>query len=227
MGEYMKKRIILTIIICYILTIVIYHHIPPKTKYYLALGDGLARGMTLNKMEGFSYNDYIYEYFKSKGEKIKFINEYANLGETTESLLLKLNNNYQQEETNISLTQAISKSSLITIWIGMEELSYYNDIDTNIIEEYAKRLNKIIKFIRNYNHQKIIILGTYFYKESPIVNEEIQKIAQNHSLLYVSLDEITNYPSIFFKPNSYELNYKGHELIFNLIKEKLNTTCNT
>ena len=69
--------------------------------------------------------------------------------------------------------------------------------------------------------------GTYFYKESPIVNEEIQKIAQNHSLLYVSLDEITNYPSIFFKPNSYELNYKGHELIFNLIKEKLNTTCNT
>ena len=124
----MKKRIILTIIIGFILTIIINNIIPKKEEYFLPLGDLLAMGYTFNNLKGYSYNDYIKD-----NHNYHYLDGYTNEFETTTSLLLKLENNYQEKTENLSLVQSIAKSSLITINIGMKEFSYTKDISSGEI----------------------------------------------------------------------------------------------
>ena len=209
------------------MTIIIYNLIPPKQVYFLPLGDKQAMGYTNNNIKGYSYNDYLNDYLQTNCHKVTYNDKYLDEHETTSSLLLKLNNNYQEKNTNLSIIQSISKSSLITLWLGMQELSYHQDIDTYIIDEYINRIDKILKFIRHYNNKEIIIIGLYYYKDAPSINEQIIKLAQKYNVTYISPDDITNHPSFFFIPKSYELNYKGHSYIYKLIKRALNTTCNT
>ena len=218
----MKKIIIITIITCFLLTVLIYSIIPKKEQYILVLGDKMSMGYTFNNVKGYSYNDYFTE-----NREYKIIDNYTNEHETTETLLLKLENNYHQENQRLSLTQAISKSSIITIWIGMEEFSQIKDITNKEIELYYQRLNKIINIIRKYNKQKIFIIGLYYYNKSNIINEHIKRIAKDYSLEYINIENISKYQSFFFTNKNYELNYKGHHYIYKLIEEQLNIACNT
>ena len=179
----------------------------------------MSMGYTFNNVKGYSYNDYL-----TDNLKYKLLDDYYHEHETTETLLLKIENNYHPSNKKLSLTQAISKASIITIWLGMEEFSSINEISTKEIELYSERLNKIIKYLRSFNKKQIILIGLYYHSKSDVINDHIKRIANDYSIEYINIENIIKNPSYFFTNNNYELNYKGHYYIYKLIEEQLNIT---
>ena len=65
----MKKIILLTIIIGAISTFLIYKNFYHEDMNIVALGDGIALGETAFNVQGYSYNDYLKDYYEEMEDK--------------------------------------------------------------------------------------------------------------------------------------------------------------
>lgn len=226
----MKKKILLIIIIGIIITFIIYHQNKNQNIYFTTLGDGVSTGMTAYNVEGYSYNDYIRDYLETENKLEKYITRFSKTNQTIENLITCIENNYQLEETNLPIQQALSKSSLITIGIGMDELanlSLKSNIPTKEIEDYKKHMEHLLKLIRNFNDKKIYLLSLYkgyniSEEELNDINTFLKQIAERYQIIYIDIQNITENPQFFLLNNSYYLNYKGHKEISNQIINTLN-----
>lgn len=227
----MKKKIILIIIVGILITFFIYRKNENHNIYLLSLGDGLATGMTAYNVEGYSYNDYIRDYLESEHILEKYVSGFAKTNQTIENLITCVENNYQLEETNIPIQQALSKAKIITIGIGLDELantSLKTNIPTKEIEDYKKDMEHLIKIIRNFNDKKIYILGLYKAynitdNELNSINDHLKSIADKYHAIYIDIQDLIENPQYFLLNNSYYLNYKGHKEISNRILGTINT----
>ena len=141
----MKKIILLTISIGTILTFVIYKNFYHEDMNIVALGDNVALGQTAYYVKGYSYNDYVKDFYEDNSILKEYITEFISETETTETFLLKLQNNYTLESTNTSITQAISKAKILTIALGMDELNSKQELNSNHIEKYLQNISNINK----------------------------------------------------------------------------------
>lgn len=222
----MKKKIILTCIIGSIITCLIYKYFKTDEMYILALGDGIALGETAYDIEGYSFNDYLKDYYEQESILKEYIHEFAEVEETTETLKMKINNNYTLESTNISIQQAISKSKILTLAIGMYELNNKKEITSKEINKYLKNMETILKVIRKWNDKKIIVLSLYpskKIKKEKIteINEEIKKLCEKYQVNYINIENIIEKKDFFFDNKNYQLNYRGHRYISEKILESL------
>lgn len=214
----MKKIIILTIICGTIITFLIYKRFYHETTKIIVLGDAISLGTTAYEIDGYSYNDYLKDYYEEKSIVKEYIKEFAEKDETSESLKMKLNNNYVLESTNISIQQAIAKANIVTISLGMEELNNKKNIKSKDIEKYINNIEKIIRMLRVYNDKKIVMTSLYqtdkISKEKiTILNMELKRICEENKILYIDIENITEKKEFFFDQTSYYLNYKGHRFI--------------
>ena len=85
----MKKKIILIALIGAILSVVIYFYTQNKEITIVALGDGLALGMTPYGIEGYSFNDYLKEDYLNKHELKAYIHEFARKGKTIKEQIMR------------------------------------------------------------------------------------------------------------------------------------------
>ena len=220
----MKKQIILTIFIGILMAFIIYKITYHEEMNFLALGDGISLGLTAYNVKGYSYNDYLKDYFEDNTILREYIPDFASIDETSKSLLNKISNNEQLANNNLTIQQAISKAKIITISLGMDELNNIKTLKSKNISEYLINMEKIIKMIRNINKNNQIII-TSLYETSKLskdnvlkINNELQNICEKYKLNYVDITSVILHKEYYMLPNNYYLNYKGHQFISELVK---------
>lgn len=226
----MKKKLCIIILIGVFFTFFIYQKYKNTDIYFISLGDGLASGMTPYNVDGYNYNDYIRDYLEKEHKLEEYISAFSRENQTVENLITKIEDNYKLEEKNITIQQAIAKSKLITIGIGIDELannSLKQNIPTKEIEDYKKDMEKLVHLIRNFNDGKIYLLGlykAYNMEEEELldINDFLKNISKKYHLEYIDISEVTKNSDYFLQNESYYMNYKGHKDIATKILQTLN-----
>ena len=222
----MKKHIIITIIIGIISAFIIYKLTYQEQMNILVLGDSLSLGMTAYNVEGYSYNDYLKDYFEENSILREYIPNFSSIDETTNSMLLKITNNSKLKSSNLTIQQAISKAKIITVHLGMDELNNKQIIKTKQIDNYLNNMEKIIKQIRFFNQKQIFIISLYqtnkiSLEQVEIINKALNQIAIENNCTFINISNIINKKEYYFNPKNYHLNYKGHKYISEQIINKL------
>ncbi len=221
----MKKKILLTVIVAAFLTFFIYKHVYHERMNIVTLGDGISTGETAYDVTGYSFNDYLRDYYEETGTVEEYIKEFSIKGETTETLKTKISNNYTLESTNTKIQQAIAEAKILTIAIGMDELNQKN-LKSKQIDQYIENMDKILTVIRIYNNKDIFLISLYptavLNKEKvQEINRKLKELSTKHRVTYIDIENITENKEYFFDSNSYYLNYKGHRYISEQIQSFL------
>lgn len=191
----------------------------------VTLGDGISTGETAYDVTGYSFNDYLRDYYEETGAVEEYIKEFSIKGETTETLKTKISNNYTLESTNTKIQQAIAEAKILTIAIGMDELNQKN-LKSKQIDQYIENMDKILTVIRIYNNKDIFLISLYptavLNKEKvQEINRKLKELSTKHRVTYIDIENITENKEYFFSSNSYYLNYKGHRYISEQIQSFL------
>lgn len=214
----MRKKIILTILVGSVLTFFIYKIFYHEDMNIMTLGDGVGTGLTAYNVKGYSYNDYLKDYYEKNSILKEYITEFSNAEETTETLILKLQNNYTLESTGLSITQAISKAKILTVSIGMNELSHKMEIETEEIETYLNNIEKILKLLRIYNKKEIFLTSLYetsFLNNTKVteINNRLKQLCDTYQVHYIDITDILKNKEYIFNNTSFYFNYRGHRYI--------------
>lgn len=226
----MKKKIFLIILLGVVFTFLIYRYHENDDIYLLSLGDGLASGMTAYNIDGYNYNDYLRDKLEESSRLKDYVHEFSMADMTVEKLITSIENNYQLEATNLTIQQALAKSNLVTVGIGIDELamiSVKQDIPNKELEDYKKDMETLLKLIKNFSNGNIYLIGlykAYNMKEEDIndLNKFLKQSAENFKINYVEISDFPENPEYFLLDNSYYLNYKGHREIFERIQKNTN-----
>ena len=214
----MRKKIILTILVGSVLTFFIYKIFYHEDMNIMTLGDGVGTGLTAYNVKGYSYNDYLKDYYEKNSILKEYITDFSNAEETTETLILKLQNNYTLESTGLSITQAISKAKILTVSIGMNELSHKMEIETEEIETYLNNIEKILKLLRIYNKKEIFLTSIYetsFLNNTKVteINNRLKQLCDTYQVHFIDITNILKNKEYIFNNTSFYFNYRGHRNI--------------
>ena len=219
------KKIILTILVGIFLAFFIYKITYHEEVNIVALGDGLSLGLTAYNVKGYSYNDYLKDYYEANALLKEYNTSFTNVDETSKNLLYKLSNN--ESVGNLTIQHVINEAKIITISLGMDELNNLKVLKSSNVNDYLTNFEKIIKMIRNLNKNCSIIL-TSLYETSKLskdyvikINNELQNYANKYNLKFIDITDVVLHQDFYMLPNNYYLNYKGHQYIYELIKNNL------
>jgi len=223
---FLQKKIILISFISIILSVIIYFYTKTEKINIVALGDGLSLGMTPYNIKGYSYNDYLKNFYQDK----RTLNKYYDFSEhkqTVKELIYEINNNktIDIKDEKISIQHAINIANVLTICIGMDEL-FSTQITNIIIKEYKDDLKELLNQIKKLNNKQVIIIGLYTVNNRELtnimkINAFLQDIALEYNFTYINLQDITFNKDYFFDSSSYYLNFKGHKAVYQEIKKHL------
>ena len=222
----MKKKIIMIALLGGILSIIIYFFTQNNEITIMSIGDGLSSGMTSYGIEGYSFNDYLKEDYLSKHELKNYI-EYASPNKTIKELIyeIKENKEIMLKSKKIEIKQAINKSDILTIAIGMDELAHIK-ITNQIKNEYLHDLEELLSMIKMLNGKKVIVISLYTWGKNDILtiekmNASIRDIALTNNFLFIDINKIILEDNYFLTKDSYYINYIGHKRIYDEIKKSL------
>lgn len=223
----MKKKIIIITILGVIFSFLIYFYTRNDNLNIVALGDSIALGMTPYNIEGYSYNDYLKEEYKDKHKLNKYY-EFTGSGKTVKELIyeIKENKSITIKNETIEIQRAINEADILTISIGMDELSE-DKITKNIINDYEEDITELLNLIKKLNNNKVIILGLYTIKTEELlninkINAFIKDKATLNNFIFIDINSSLNKDEYFFNKDSYYINYLGHKEIYTKIKENFN-----
>lgn len=215
----MKKKMILICILGIIAIICIYYSTINNKVKLLTLGDGLASGMTAYNVNGYSYTDYLKDYFKERNNLQSYNNVFAEASLSASNLLENLKNNKVGRLNNkdITIQQAIKEANVIVLAIGIDELanqSLNGKITTKDLNNYYQNIEQILTIIKKITNQKVILIGLYqAYNLNDItkINQNLLEIANELDCEFLDISKVVNNESYYFNDTSYYLNYKGHK----------------
>lgn len=209
--------------------------------YYISLGDSLAAGQNPYGEIGYGYSDYVNKYLKSQNLVEFYSKDFAKSGDRIIDLINKIEKNEKVElqDKELRIQTAIEKADVITLSIGANDLFEHaglNDMNYNLeklseaekyLDEISENLDKLIKLIRKYNNNKIILVG-YYNPLSPLsskytreleplfmkVNEEYEKVAIKNKCDYIDVYEIfKENPEYLPNPTDIHPSNSGYEVI--------------
>ncbi|MBE6154828.1 MAG: SGNH/GDSL hydrolase family protein [Firmicutes bacterium] len=222
----MKNKLILITILGTIFSAIIYFHTKSDEINIVALGDGLALGMTPYNIKGYSYNDYLKEEYKNNHKLNKYY-EFASTGKTVKELIYEIKDNKTINISNekIEIQRAINEASILTINIGMDELSE-DKITSSIIKEYKEDIEELLSMIKMLNNKKVIVLGLYTIKKQELlninkINAIIRETCISNNFTFIDISSILNKNEYYFTNESYYINYLGHKEIYNKISKAI------
>ena len=203
----MKILKILILPIIFIITIIIINITKDNRIYYIPIGDK-------------GYSTYI-KNFLDKNNKLKYYTDeftYKNI--RIKDLILKIEDN---EEKSISIQNAINKSDIITISIGLDEiytkyLTY--ELDYRYIDELISYINNLLNIIKKISNSKIYLLGYYNPTDNIELDKYIKyannKLKNINNVIYIDLYDIFKNNKHLIYNNIYP-NNDGYKLIANKI----------
>ena len=217
----MKKKIIIITIISIILTFIIYFYTKNDEINLVSLGDSVSLGMTPYNIEGLSYNDYLKEYLKNSHKLKNYIHEFSENNITIKELI----SISQMKKEKIEIQRAISEADILTIAIGMDEISK-NKITTKIRNEFYDDLNELLSIIKVLNDNKVIVLSHYKtnYQDDlslSKINAIIRDITITNNFIYIDINKILQNEKYYFDKNKYYINYLGNKRIYEEIKKNI------
>ena len=222
----MKKKIITIALLGAILSVIIYFFTQNSEITIVSIGDGISSGMTSYGIEGYSFNDYLKEDYRTKHELKEYI-EYAIPNKTVKELIyeIKENKSIVKKEEKIEIKQAINKADILTIAIGMDELANIK-ITNQIKNEYLHDLEELLSMIKMLNGKKVIILSLYSWGKNDLLtieklNAGIRDIALSNGFLFVDINKILMNKDYYLSTDSYYINYLGHKSIYEELKKVL------
>ena len=202
----MKKILIIGIIILSIF--IIYLTTLDKKVYYLVLGDEISLGLTSNNHYEKNYSEYIKEYLEEKKLLEKYINEYVTQNYRITDIINDIKTNKELEDTKQTLKNALIKADLVTISIGtndimskIETTNKMNKIDykklKDNIESIKNDYEQLLKQLREYCKEDIIVIGIYIntnneyiYEMIKNLNQQFKNISKNYNIEYIDLYEL-------------------------------------
>ena len=221
----MKRRykLLLIIVIGALLTFLINFTVVENKINIVALGDGVALGMTSYNVVGYSYNDYLMEYFDKKNKLGKYNNEFSIQHLSIEELNDLLEDNKSGARSKQPIKQIIAKADTLTIGIGMDEfidLSIKKRINEDKIATFLNEYAKLLRNIRTYYDKTIIVISLYpaydFDKNLVYeINREIEKIVVDNKAKFLDITALALNAEYYSEETSYYMNYKGHKAIYN------------
>lgn len=222
----MKKKILIITILGSILSIIIYFYTRKEEINIVALGDGVSIGMTPYNIEGYSYNDYLKNDFENIHKLNKYY-EFGGFGKTVKELIYEIKENKSKsfKDDKIEIQRAINEADILTISIGMDELSE-DKITKQIILDYEDDIKELLSMIKMLNNKKVYVIGLYTIKKEELPNIEklnaiIRTEAENNNFTFIDITNIINKKEYYLDNKSYYINYEGHKVIYNEIKKVL------
>ena len=223
----MKKVIKLLILIIISLSVYyIYNSNCNKNIKILNIGDGLSMGINSYGIDDYSYVDYYKDYLEENNINVQINNNYSYKDQSIKMLYEKLISNGEIKKDLISCHQLI-------ICLGFNDLIYKVSIEQNInntklnriVDEIDIDYKKLIREIRKYYKEKIIVIGYY----SPNINNYyvdngIRKLnfilKNNKEVEYIDTYNDIKGEDFFPIPGNYYPNNKAYQLIANKIIAK-------
>lgn len=202
----MKKIFITGIVI--LLIFVIYLTTIDNKVYYLTLGDELS----VSTDEVVSFSDKVVRYLNDKEKLEIFVNDFSKDNYYINDVIndIKENKKVNHENKNISIKNALIKADLLTLSIGMNDITskiniksvnlsnnysfLYNDIDKIIVN-----LDEMLKLVRQYCKEDIILLGLYYpfnIQNQELVNiflygnNKFKEVATKYNVNYIDIYNI-------------------------------------
>ena len=168
----MKKLLLISSVI--LVVFLIYLTTIDKKVYYLALGDSIAVGLNSYNIVDYGYTDYIKDYLEDKNILERYVNQYAKSGYRITDVYRDIEDNKKVNLGNkeITLKNALIKADLVTLSIGANDFlanfdfgNFVGQMNTNqtyeYIDEISSDLDKLLKTIRSYCKEDIILIGYY------------------------------------------------------------------
>ena len=222
----MKKKILLLGLIGTILSFVIHFYTQNNDITITTLGDSLALGITPYYIKGYSYNDYLKEYYKIN-HKLKNFYEFAYQNISISELIYKIKNNETKiiKNKKINIERAINEADILTISIGIDEIANQK-ITSEIKKKFSNDFNELLNLIKKLNNKKVIVLSLYQPKNQDILtisklNAIIRDETLSHNFIFLDINNCIK--STSFLNNNHYLNYEAHKKIYELIKNELKT----
>ncbi|MDD4607533.1 MAG: SGNH/GDSL hydrolase family protein [Bacilli bacterium] len=210
----MKKLIIGLIIVVSIF--LIYLTTTNKKTYYLSLGDSIAVGINAYGEKSYGYANQVRDYLKEKKDLETYVPDFAKEGYRTTDLINDIKNNREImiDDKPKTLQNALIKTDITTVSIGLNDLLYYLTIDYdhpyNKVNEIMGDMKVLLELLKEYSKEQIIVLGYY----NPLPNhqnkEEIEDIIiyANQKLKILCNDYNVGYVDLYylFEDNDYLVN---------------------
>lgn len=220
----MKKKIIIIALLGSILSIIIYFYTRKEEINIVSLGDGISIGMTPYNIEGYSYNDYLKNTYDNIHKLNKYY-EFGSFGKTARELIYEIKENKTKsfKEDKIEIQRAINEAGILTISIGMDELSE-DKITKQMILEYEDDIKELFSMINMLNNKEVFIIGLYTIKKEELASIErlnaiLREEAINNNFIFIDITNIVNKKEYYLDSKSYYINYQGHLAIYNEIKK--------
>lgn len=239
----MKKTIIISFIILSIFLIYLCNM--DKKVYYLVLGDSLAKGEGPHGKIVKGYSTNIKNYLKEKNILETYIDKFTENGKRTTDLIndIKLNKKIIINKKQITIQNALIKADLVTLSIGandiLSKINIEQAINYNIIYDYIDQLNKdldkLLKIIREYCKEDIILIG--YYNPYPYLNnkktndifdylnKKYKITAQKYNIKYLEIDDLfKENPNFLPNENDIHPSEEAYKAISNQIITVINKT---
>ena len=192
----------------------------------LNIGDGIAKGINSYGIDDYSYAEYYKDLIKKVGTNIEINEKYTSEEYSIKMMLEKI-------KSNSAIKRDLIDSHLIMICLGYNDLVYKVSIERNmnnqklnrIISDIEKDYNDMIKEIRKYYKNKIIIIGYYnpninsYYIENGV--KKLNRILKNNNEIeYIDIYDEIKGEKYFPIPGNYYPNNEAYRLIANKIITK-------
>ncbi len=222
----MKKKLLIMTLVSSVLTFIIYNITRDNTITIVSIGDGLSLGMTPYDIKGKSFNDYLKEDYENKQILKKYIPDFASPNKTIKELIYEIKENKALtiNDTKIEIKQAIHEADILTIAIGLDELTKIN-ITSEIRKEFTTNFEELLSIIKELNNNKVYVLSIYPTKEHDLleiakINAIIRDISISKSFTFIDISNSLK-ESYFLSKNSHYINYEGHKKIYEEIKKTM------
>ena len=228
----MKKTLLLGTVI--LIVFLIYLCNMDKKVYYINLGDSLAAGDDAYGKKVKGYSGYIKDYLKKGYNLTLRYYDYATNGYRTTDLISIIEENKKIKKNNkeITIQNSLIKADLVTISIGANDIlnkinpkntQDYNQI-YNYIDDLSKDLDQLLKLMRQYCKEDIIMIGYYnpypFLNNKRIneifnyLNKKYKETCNNYNVTYIEIDNLfKENPNFLPNENNIHPSEEGYKAI--------------
>lgn len=223
----MKKILIIGVIVLSIF--LIYLTTIDKKVYFLSLGDQINLGQTKEGKYEKNHNDYVKEYLEKNNKLEIYINDYVTNGYRITDIINDINNNKEIEESKKTIKNTLIKADLLIISIGtndvtalIDNINKFTNIDYNKIYKNINKivldLDKLLKIIREYCKEDIILIGININTTDEKINEIIEfanqkfkETSEKYNIEYIN--QYTKTKEIKIYPTKEEYGEIGNKII--------------
>ena len=203
----MKK--ILLVILVTVTIFMIYLLNMDRKVYYVALGDDIT---TTNLDQSKGYSNYIKEYLDYYDQLEKYIYQFSKESYRITDIISDINNNKKVtiEDTEKTIKNALIKADLLTLSIGLNDLSsrinrqninFINDYESlyNAVDQISEDLEELLILLRQYCKENIFLIGIYYpYHDQNLdlnavfsyFNNKFKELSAMYDIEYIDIYDI-------------------------------------